>query len=135
MKKLLFAVAFVVLAAATANAEPIAMRVTVPFAFYAGDGLHPAGEYLISVSRTFRAVDLRRVEAAVSDRAPLKWAPVARKTDHGAKGFLRFARYGDVFALRSVWIAGVDGYELIPSKVEAELAKNGGGASGSFTIQ
>ena len=108
------------LAATSANAQTIA-RFQVPVQFLAGDKMLPAGEYRVIVKSVFRIVEVR-----LSDDSGLFLlaSPDQQAVTAPAKGKLVLQSYGNVHALREVWVRGdAQGFALPTSKAERELAR------------
>ena len=121
-----------------ANAQaPTLMRVDVPFAFLAGEQVHPAGMYYISVDSRFHIAELRSIHEKAAYRVALKPGTVSRTKGTEAKGYLVFSQYGQTWVLRGVCSHDADGaYRVTPSKAEIELAKaNLGGGTVETTVQ
>jgi hypothetical protein len=117
------------LAAAPAGAQTTPTRFNVPFAFLAGDRMHPAGAYVVNLDRTFHVLRLRSAAGANQETLPLKWVPISRQEGASMPGILRFRQYGSVLALRGIWASDArDGVELQVSNAEKELARANGGA-------
>ena len=128
---LLVAGLVVLLAAMPAQAETI-MRVDIPFAFLAGEQMHPAGEYLVKIDSRARLAELRPVDGVNTDRLMLDGTLVSRKGVDSMKGFLRFQLYGSTHALQVIGApAGEAGFGVKASKAERELARTHGGDAGS----
>lgn len=130
----LFSVLALVAAVGAARAQsPVNISVDVPFDFYVGDQLMPAGRY--TVKRAVRDANRTLVVAGQKegDRAAAATAPVAGRESR--RSALVFHRYGDEYFLRSAWAAGdAEGREFRESKRERAarrggrlIVKNGGG--------
>lgn len=129
----LFSTLALVAAAGAAQAQsPARLTVDVPFDFYVGDQLMPAGRY--TVRRAVRDNDRTLVVAGEKegDRAAGVTAPAAGR--ESKRGALVFHRYGGEYFLRSAWTeGGAEGREFRESKREGAarrgsrlLVKNGG---------
>jgi hypothetical protein len=131
------AVALAVLATgALSGAQPFHMRVQVPFSFLAGDQMHPAGAYSVSVDQDFKSMSLRAADDARADLLPLGFTPVERRGSDPGRAFLRFQKLGDSYVLRGVWGSGMNlGYQTRVSARERELAKRSGGTAEVVAIQ
>jgi hypothetical protein len=128
MKRILFTIALAVLAAAFLNAQAPGARINVPFEFYVGETLQPAGEYVISVDQALRTLNLRPANSEKTLAAPLNWTPIFRRlSEYGEKSHVAFVNRGRTYTLESVWMNGMNGYELRTPKAGAELAKKTGG--------
>ena len=121
----LFSVLALVAAVGTARAQsPVNISVDVPFDFYVGDQLMPAGRY--TVKRAVKDNDRTLVVAGEDedDRTAALTAPVGGR---GSKqSALVFHRYGGEHFLRSAWTGGdAEGREFRESKRE-RAARRGG---------
>ena len=131
----LIAVSLVVLSATPANAQTSLMRVDIPFAFLAGNEVHPAGAYVFKVDSNFRLVDFRALDGRATYRIQLAGG-LPSKAGQAVKGSLRFNCYGDTYALSGIWSYGAEqGYKVKPSKAESELARTWGGPVSETNIQ
>jgi hypothetical protein len=118
---------FVVLSAAMPSQT--LMRANIPFAFLAGDQMHPAGEYWVQVNPEFRYVSLRPLDGATAQWAALNGSYVPRTGRELTKGFLQFERYESTYALRAVGIPEAKaGFGVMPSRAEKELKAHGAAA-------
>ena len=109
------------LAATSANAQTIA-RFQVPVQFLAGDKMLPAGDYHVVVNPVSRTVEVRLSDG--SSGLFLAAIPDQRAVAAPARGRLVFQNYGNVYALREVWVRGdAQGLGLPKSKAERELAR------------
>jgi hypothetical protein len=94
----------------------------VPFDFMVGTNHMPAGTYDVT---TDQSMVLIRGEENGSAAFALAISASADKTQEQAK--LVFNRYGNRYFLSQIWYPGTNqGHELQVSKVEQEVAKNGG---------
>ncbi len=135
-KSLLLAAGLVAFAlAGPANAQqPVPMRMSVPFAFVAGEHTYPAGDYWVRVDANLGVAELRSVQGASANRVLLTGARLPEKAISQEKGVIQFNVYGEAYALAGICPAGTaEGYRVKASKVEAELARTHGGA-GTRTI-
>lgn len=121
---LLIAATIAILAMTTAKAETPLMRMDIPFAFLAGEHTLPAGNYWVRVDTDFRFLELRPADGTGAQRVALAGGQFAVKKVSETNGFLRFRRYGDIYALEGAYGAN-SGYGLNakPSKTEIEVAK------------
>ena len=130
----LFSVLALVAAAGTARAQsPVRLTVDVPFDFYVGDQLMPAGRY--TVGRAVKGTDRTLIVAGQNedDRAAVVTTPVAGRESRSTA--LVFHRYGGEYFLRGAWTAGdAEGRGFRESKRERAarrggrlIVKNGGG--------
>ena len=130
MKKSLFriasllALAFVAATQIAQAQQPI--RVTIPFAFTAGEKALPAGEYQVEkAAQGSLALMIRRIDGSegmfVTTSATASSGPQT-------KSKLIFHRYGNQYFLSQVWVAGyAQGRQLRESTKEKEqtlLAQN-----------
>ena len=94
-------------------------KLDIPFAFYMGDTLLPAGTYQLE-NLTGNAMTIYAVKGRQSVTLPTFAVDTAQKP--GSK--LIFNRYGKDYFLTEMW--GIDhaqGRKLLPSAVERELAQ------------
>jgi hypothetical protein len=118
-------VAFVAAAAilflvGTTQAQSGTLRATMPFSFYAGDQLLPAGEYEI------RAVGNGVVKISNYDAhksVVFFTFGVNHVAANPVSAKLVFNRYTDDYFLSEMWWEGADGRKSMPTKRETELAK------------
>ena len=114
----LFSILALVAAVSPAQAQsPVSISVDVPFDFYVGDLLMPAGRY--TVKRAMR--DTNRTLLIAGDkegeRAAAMTAPVVGRA--AKQSTLVFHRYGAEYFLRSTWTMGeTEGREFSQSKQE-----------------
>jgi len=106
--------------AGAAQAQSGALKATMPFSFYAGDQLLPAGEYQITAIGN-GVVKLSNRDAHKS--VVFFTTGVKRVTANPISPRLVFHRYDDDYFLSEMWWVGQDGSKPMPSKREAELAK------------
>jgi len=115
------AAAAILFLAGTSQAQSGALRATMPFSFYAGDQLLPAGEYEIRAVGN-GVVKLSNFEAQKS--VVFFTVGVNHVTANPISPRLTFNRYSDDgYFLSEMWWAGQDGRKSMPTKREAELAK------------
>jgi hypothetical protein len=108
---------FATLSCAGLRAQNVELRADVPFDFYAGNTLIPAGEYVVDA------------------RGPVVWlrgpggTPVFASNTNRTESLqprqerLVFNRYGNEYFLSAIWTAFTDGRQLIPTARQKELAK------------
>src|SRR5262249_35921390 len=132
MKKSLFritslaALAFVAATQVVKAQEPL--RVTIPFAFTAGEKTLPAGEYRVEkAAEGSLSLMIRRIDG--SDGAIVTPMPAA-KNEPATQSKLIFHRYGNQYFLSQIWVAGyAQGRQFRESAKEKEQAlsaRNGG---------
>jgi hypothetical protein len=103
----------------------------IPFEFTAQNTTLPAGEYTMSAASTSHDVMLiRNVETR---KAILVLAPEGAPKDPQDKNVVVFHRIGDRYFLAEVETDGVRGH-VGPSKLERELASEGGGQTMAAVI-
>ena len=118
------------LASPASAQQSFGMKVYVPFSFLAGDRAFPAADYWVRVDQQFHVVEVRAAGETAGYRILLNPSTTERKGAAAAYGALRFAKYGSTYALRGVWDGGAtDGYELMMSNSELQLAKAVGGSA------
>ena len=123
-------------AAGAARAQsPVNIRVNVPFDFYVGDRLLPAGEY--TVRRAVAGVTNTLIVAGRGERAARQTSRVESSREADATQLV-FHRYGEQHFLVRIWTVGErEGREFRRSKRErairaegAQVAALGGNAEG-----
>ncbi len=108
------------------NAENVATEFAIPFQFYAGDTVLPAGGYQLGVDHTFG-----RISLTASDLGTSHYLLPHRITGSGtdlqeARVALIFHRYGDTYFLREVWRNGREqGFAISETKAEKRAARQG----------
>jgi len=101
------------------------LKANIPFSFYVGDKQLPAGEYVIQVKDPL--VGVIEVSSVRGKEVALCTTHNARMNSAPAHGELIFDRYGDMYFLERVFEQGeTDGDELIQSRLEKKLEKEGG---------
>ena len=129
----LFSILALVAAVGTARAQsPVNISVDVPFDFYVGEQLMPAGRYTVKRAVKNTSSTLLIAGAEDGERATATTAPIAGR--EARQSALVFHRYGDDYFLRSAWTVGeTEGREFKASKLERAarqqrrmLVKNGG---------
>ncbi len=123
-KVLLLGAVFALLCAASAQAQAMAtMRVSIPFSFRAGDILYPAGQYTVNLDKSMQRITLAQPDGHCG---PMLAAFHAYRDSDAQDGKLVFHKYGKSYFLHSVWRSGnPNGYEIIRSNAEAEMANTG----------
>lgn len=109
-------------ALAQTNLAGADLKVTIPFAFYAGDQQLPAGLYSVRNDAAHKVVILR------SDRTPGVFILANRleSLDPVGQSQLKFSRFGADYFLDQVWIGGrSDGQQIRSGKLREELAAKG----------
>lgn len=110
--------------AAPANAQVCYLRANIPFAFYAGDQLLPAGAYQLRVDVGARVVDLLPAADSGTHRLQLSGKFLSRSRSGLESGMLRFHRYGMSFFFNGVWRPDeLEGHQVLQSRGEIELSK------------
>jgi len=118
--------------ATPASAQVTRMRTNIPFAFYAGEKMLPAGDYSLVVNVQSRVLDLQPVASTDTYAVLLSPGTDTRKGDDLSEGMLRFTRYGDRVVLSAVWRPDLDqGNKVLLPKVMAEFARTHSGAAGA----
>jgi len=108
--------------AGPAAAESITARMTVPFQFYAGDKLLPAGSYVVRFNPDFRTVEISSKNARTTLRPLTNWA--YRDRAGIDEGRLMFQKYGSVHVLWKMWNPGeLRGYELPSPKLDQAVTQ------------
>jgi hypothetical protein len=118
----LLAATFWAISVGLAQAPSIPLKVNIPFSFYAGEKLLPAGEYqLMTVAN-----GVMRIFGNAPDTSVMfPTIGVSRMTQQRANGKLVFNRYGEDYLLSEMWwTAEPHGRQLLPSNLERDLARN-----------
>jgi len=111
----------------TAYAETKLVRVEIPFKFFAGDEVLPAGVYRVVVDPHFNRMELRRIDGTAGAFVSVS---TLNRTAPAEAGQLLFRGYGNAHFLESIWGAGrSSGYELPKSKAEREMARAASGGT------
>src|SRR5438093_10238486 len=112
---------FLLLSIDSAQAQSNRMRATIPFAFYSGDGVLPAGDY--DVENLGSGV-VKLLNRDTHNVVVFHTISVSDRTGEAASAKLIFNRYGADYFLKEMWWGGAtDGRALLPSKAERELAR------------
>ena len=118
----LLMVTLFVISVGLAQAPSIPLKVNVPFPFYTGETLLPAGEYEV------RAVtnDVMRIFGAAPHTSVMfRTIGVNQMTQEHANAKLVFKRYGEDYVLSEMWwTAETNGRQLLPSNIERDVARN-----------
>src|SRR5262245_60674850 len=118
----LTAVILVTLSMAGMTMAQTSMSLKVPFDFYAGETLLPAGEY--KIVRVFPGSHAFRIMGLPNSAVTINTMPV-RTVRESTKQRLVFNRYEKENFLSQIWWPGSDtGAEIVKSKFEVQLAKN-----------
>jgi hypothetical protein len=116
----LLTASFFVFSVASAQGLSDRMKATIPFGFYVGDQLLPAGEYEV---RTVTGGVARLYNSETNTSATFNTVRLSNPIQGSASGKLVFNRYGDDYFLSQMWWTGQqDGLQPLPSKRERELA-------------
>jgi hypothetical protein len=117
----LLALTFLLLSAGAAQAQSRLLRATIPFDFYTGGMLLPAGDYEVD-----RVVDgvLKIYSRETSSAVLVSTFGVSHSGEPQRHGELIFNRYGDDYVLSEMWWPyRTEGRKAVPSASERELAK------------
>jgi hypothetical protein len=110
----------------SAFAQTVALRAAIPFDFYVGDKLLPAGTYTIEPGMNGNAI--RVFDKQKNTGFILIQGYKANKLID--KSRIVFSRYGDTRFLTNVYWAGYkNGQATVPSARQKEMAKNSGKAT------
>jgi hypothetical protein len=105
----------------TAYAQNQVMRVSVPFAFHAGDRTLPAGAYDIRSDYGHNRIAIVAADGKTGCYLQVRNAVVPTKIRRGS---LVFHAYGSAYFLNRVDNPGLsNGYEMYPGRAEKEMAK------------
>lgn len=116
------AVLLLLCASLAASAHDFAMRVEIPFAFEAGGKTLTAGKYVIN--RDPQMPQFLRVQSAEGKGTAVVLTIPRRLSQERDEGSLLFKGYGAKRFLAEIRMPGrEEGYALIPSKAERELAR------------
>ena len=112
---------FFLLSVDLAQAQSTRVRATIPFAFYWGEGMLPAGNYDVASFGDGGIVRLTNRDTRTSAVfTTISMSHLASEPNPK----LIFHRYGDDYFLAEMWWGGrSDGRKLLPSKAERELAQ------------
>ncbi len=112
--------AFFVFSAGSAQAQSGRMRATIPFGFYVGDSLLPAGEYQLQVLENGVAKVFNQDNYASVMFNTVRSSDPARQFGPAQ---VVFNKYGDDYFLSEMWWAGArDAVKPLPSTRELQLA-------------
>jgi hypothetical protein len=130
LQQLVLVAIIAALACAGLHAQTANMRATIPFDFYAGDRLLPAGEYIVHQQGPW--VSFRDAASGRPSSMLMTISTEGRGPSHAR---LEFNRYGSEYFLSEVWNAvTVDGRQLVQAPRQKELAKRGAPAPASVII-
>ena len=112
------AVAFLTITSAQAQ-QSEKLSVTIPFDYYAGGKVLPAGDYIVSDGIATGVVMLRSRTQGQAVMLPTHNVASARPQNNAK---LIFHRYGNRYFLSEIWseAGSVQGYQLSPSRTERE---------------
>jgi hypothetical protein len=114
LRESILAVAFLVLAGATANlAASDTLEVKVPFPFVVNGHNLPAGQYRVERIDTLSSVLLIRGERGNQAAMFVLTSPAGGHDPAGTVPALAFRRYEDQYRLSSVWQSGTEGWSVI----------------------
>jgi hypothetical protein len=105
------------------QARSIGRVFTIPFEFYVGDKLLPAGTYVVELDQTAGYIEVHnKIEFA---SLGIYVSPVLRDCNYKTlNGRLVFDSYGTAHILKKVWMEGeIRGALLQSSRAEREMAK------------
>ncbi len=112
------AIAFLTITSAEAQ-QSEKLSVTIPFDYYAGGKVLPAGDYIVSDGIATGVVMLRSRTQGQAVMLPTHNVASARPQNNAK---LIFHRYGNRYFLSEIWseAGSVQGYQLSPSRTEKE---------------
>jgi len=112
------AIAFLTITSAEAQ-QSEKLSVTIPFDYYAGGKVLPAGDYIVSDGIATGVVMLRSRTQGQAVMLPTHNVASARPQNNAK---LIFHRYGNRYFLSEIWseAGSVQGYQLSPSRTERE---------------
>ena len=117
----LLALTFLLLSAVAAQAQSSRLVATIPFAFYAGEMLMPAGDY--EVERVVNGV-LKISSLETPTSMMFSTIGVSQANGQRSDGKLIFNKYHDDYLLTEMWWPDrTDGRKTVPSTLERELAR------------
>jgi hypothetical protein len=109
--------------AITAFAQSRPLRADIPFEFYVGEKLLPAGTYVL---RPTAQGDAIRISNEKGNESVFVMATLHRPNHAVDLNRVTFNRYGNTSFLSSIyWIGYPNGRQLATSKIERQLAQNG----------
>lgn len=122
LRSVLFVFAVLLLAAA-AQAQQTNVKAAIPFNFFAGDHMYPAGEYwLMSLPRNDTIVRIGGVEQAPAQNL---MSSACSEAAYAKETKLVFRRVGENYFLYQVWAAGcTEGREFSKGRAETMLTRN-----------
>ena len=99
----------------------------IPFAFTVNNQVLPAGEYEVSDGAARGTVVIQSEDR---QHSAILVANAAEATDQALEGKLVFHHYGNRYFLHEIFAPGVvTGRELLPTKVEREMANSHAGSN------
>ena len=114
----------VLLMAAAAYGQQTKVKANVPFDFYAGDKVYPAGEYTLNSMSTNDAVV--RIDGNPEVSSAYLASNACANATPSTQTTLVFRRMGANYFLPKVWVAGnSQGREFPLTRTERLLVKNG----------
>lgn len=119
-KTISMAVTLLALLSMAAFAQPAGLRADVPFSFYAGDTLLPAGSYTVRMDPASY-----NIQICSNDGPALTFVPARTDLQPQAheRTVLRFTNYGNTYFLKRVEIAGRSDARVLPGTgAEREMA-------------
>ena len=122
LRSVLFTLTVLLLATA-AQAQQTNVRADIPFDFFAGDRMYPAGEYwLTSMPSNDAIVRIGGIDEITTQNLT---SNACRNATGSKETKLVFRRVGENYFLYQVWVAGnLDGREFFKTRAETLLAKN-----------
>ncbi|HEV8371086.1 MAG TPA: hypothetical protein VGQ39_24290 [Pyrinomonadaceae bacterium] len=109
------------------------LRVSIPFAFNAGDTMLPAGKYRVHVVNPSSDRCVLQISGTDGTRVMIKTMDVQGSPSEEAK--LTFKRYGDQYFLTQVWMAAESsGFETPTSKAEKSLRRQLGPLAKNYEV-
>jgi len=112
------------LAASATYAQQTKVKVDVPFSFYAGDRIYPAGEYLLSSTSINSSV--LRIDGDPEVQSAFLPSIACAALEPSGQTKLVFHRVGSSYFLSQVWVEGNSrGREFPRTRTQTLLARNG----------
>ena len=120
-----FLIALTVLVlASTARAQQTNVKINIPFDFYAGDRIYPAGEYRLSSMPSRDAII--RIDGSPEVQSANLPSNLCADSRPSTQTKLVFRRMGSSYFLYQVWVAGnSEGRQFPVSRAQMRLAENG----------
>jgi len=126
MKQFSIAIALILgMACSSLHAQTVNMQANIPFAFWVGKTVMPAGPYELRYTSGVLRVQQDNGGQAIATVLPI--------TEHGLKipvnTALQFNRYGDTYILTKIWSPELQGECTLPktSQEKEILSRNGAG--------